>query len=209
MRRASNIVRRVGRLRVAAIIAAVAVGTVLIVHAGGQQPTRRASLSGVQRAIHIAVSEAVGVARGTGSRGGHYRRVVLYVPKAPARVYAIRLSGSAALARSYPRLEQGASASGRIRFVSVRGKSYGRVCWEIARLSSREPVTAGAIHQAPARLEGAAVINLARVPGAPWRQQGCTLVSSLLMIEVAHHTADFYVELDTVRHPDGALRGQL
>jgi hypothetical protein len=91
----------------------------------------------------------------------------------------------------------------------VPGKPYGRVCWQVTGLRSGEAVSDGAIHQASVRLEGAPVIDLRRVLGAPWRLQGCTLVYSVLMIEIAHRPADFYLQLDTARHPEGALRGQL
>jgi hypothetical protein len=211
LRRTAGLLGRIGRVRFVGIpvLLAVVVGIVVLVANpnGGRATARRASLSRVQRAIHIAVSDAAGASHGAPTNRS--RTVRPFVPKAPARVYTVGLSGSAPLFRSYPQLEHGASASAKIRFVPVPGKPYGRVCWQVTRLRSGEPVSDGAIHQASVRLEGAPVIDLRRVLGAPWRSHGCTLVYSVLMIEIAHRPADFYLQLDTAHHPEGALRGQL
>jgi hypothetical protein len=194
----------------AAAVAATGIALGVSLTAGSdQQAARRASLSGVQRTIRTAVSQAVAGSQGPDGRAGGRRRVVLALPLAPTRVYSVNLSGSAMLARSYPKLERGASATARIQFSSVRGKTYGRVCWTIRSLHSQEPVTAGGVYQASRGLEGPRVILLVSSPGASWRRDACALVYSSLMLEIAHDPAGFYVQLETTRHPAGAVRGQL
>lgn len=204
--------RRVGWWVAVGVIVLVVIGVgigKLLTNAGGRQEARRASLPNVQRTIRAVVPE--GVAGSPGVRGGsaRHRTVAVDLPVAPARSYSTRLSGSAALNRSYPRLESGASARARIRFVPLDGRSYGRVCWQMSAVRSREAVASGAMYQAPRGLEGPRVIVLESSPGASWREQACALVYSSLMLEIARHPAGFYIQLDTARHPAGAVRGQL
>ena len=83
----------------------------------------------------------------------------------------------------------------------------GSVCWNLyARAIG--PATAAHIHRGAAGTAGPPVLALT-TPDANGRSQGCATVDPGLAREMVLAAQEFYVNVHTEAHPQGAIRGQL
>ncbi len=83
----------------------------------------------------------------------------------------------------------------------------GSVCWNLyARAIGA--ATGAHIHRGPAGIAGPPVVALT-TPDANGRSQGCATVSQDLARQMVLAAQDFYVNVHTGDHPQGAIRGQL
>jgi hypothetical protein len=83
----------------------------------------------------------------------------------------------------------------------------GSVCWNLyARAIDR--ATAAHIHRGVAGAAGPPVLALT-TPDANGRSQGCATVDQGLARQMVLAAQDFYVNVHTEAHPQGAIRGQL
>jgi hypothetical protein len=83
----------------------------------------------------------------------------------------------------------------------------GSLCWNLyARAIG--PATAAHIHRGPAGAAGPPVLALT-TPDANGRSQGCASVDQQLARQMVLAAQDFYVNVHTEAHPQGAIRGQL
>jgi hypothetical protein len=81
----------------------------------------------------------------------------------------------------------------------------GRVCWEfyIKKLDGKP--TAAHIHKGAAGVSGPVKVPL----GTAYKRQGCTKAAKALVRSILAKPGSFYVNVHTVKHPAGAMRGQL
>ena len=90
-----------------------------------------------------------------------------------------------------------------IRVVPRRGS----VCWNLyARAIG--PATMAHIHRGAAGSAGPVVVTLT-TPDANGRSQGCATVDQALARQMVLAAQDFYANVHTADHPQGAIRGQL
>jgi hypothetical protein len=83
----------------------------------------------------------------------------------------------------------------------------GSLCWNLyARAIDR--ATAAHIHRGVAGAAGPPVLALT-TPDANGRSQGCATVDQGLARQMVLAAQDFYVNVHTETHPQGAIRGQL
>ena len=83
----------------------------------------------------------------------------------------------------------------------------GSVCWNLyARAIGT--ATGAHIHRGAAGTAGPPVLALA-TPDANGRSQGCATVDQNLARQMVLSAQDFYVNVHTEDHPQGAIRGQL
>ena len=83
----------------------------------------------------------------------------------------------------------------------------GSLCWNLyARAIDR--ATAAHIHRGAAGAAGPPVVALT-TPDANGRSQGCATVDQSLARQMVLAAQDFYVNVHTEAHPQGAIRGQL
>ena len=81
----------------------------------------------------------------------------------------------------------------------------GRVCWEfyITKLDGKP--TAAHIHKGAKGVSGPVKVPL----GTTYKRQGCTKAAKALVRAIRAKPGAFYVNVHTVKHPAGAMRGQL
>jgi hypothetical protein len=83
------------------------------------------------------------------------------------------------------------------------------VCWEISGTNLSSPAIMAHIHRGPAGVNGPVVVTLFNGP-TQLPAQGCVEgVSQALLKEIRQKPALFYVNVHTVRFPNGEMRGQL
>ena len=82
-----------------------------------------------------------------------------------------------------------------------------QLCWN---LYARQIDTATAVHiyRGAAGIAGSPVITLT-TPGADGHSQGCMPIDEAMFRELAMRGHEYYVNIHTEAHPDGAIRGQL
>jgi CHRD domain len=90
-----------------------------------------------------------------------------------------------------------------IRVVPRRGS----ICWNLYARAI-DPATAAHIHRGGAGVAGAPVLALT-TPDANGRSQGCATVDPGLAREIGLAPHEFYVNVHSETHPQGAIRGQL
>lgn len=83
----------------------------------------------------------------------------------------------------------------------------GSVCWNLYARAI-EAATAAHIHRGTAGSAGPPVVTLA-TPDANGRSQGCATVDVQVAREMSMAAQNFYVNVHTATHPQGAIRGQL
>jgi hypothetical protein len=83
----------------------------------------------------------------------------------------------------------------------------GRVCWDVYARQI-DAATMAHIHRGAAGSAGPPVLTLT-TPDAAGHSQGCATVEIPLAREIATRGYDFYVNVHTAPHPQGAIRGQL
>ncbi len=82
-----------------------------------------------------------------------------------------------------------------------------RVCWTLYARDIDQP-TGAHIHRGGAGQAGPPVVPLT-TPGRDGRSEGCAPVTPELARELTLEAHNFYVNVHTVAHPAGAIRGQL
>lgn len=82
-----------------------------------------------------------------------------------------------------------------------------QVCWDLYARGI-DPASAAHIHRGPAGIAGPVVLMLT-TPDAAGHSQGCATVDQNLARELAMRGYEFYVNVHTASHPQGAIRGQL
>ena len=83
----------------------------------------------------------------------------------------------------------------------------GSVCWNLYARAI-DPATAAHIHRGVAGSAGPPVVTLT-TPDANGRSQGCATVDQRVVQEMSMAAQNFYVNVHTATHPQGAIRGQL
>lgn len=83
----------------------------------------------------------------------------------------------------------------------------GSLCWNLYARAI-DPATAAHIHRGAAGAVGPPVVALT-TPDAAGRSQGCANVDQDLARQMVLEAQDFYVNVHTESHPQGAIRGQL
>jgi hypothetical protein len=83
----------------------------------------------------------------------------------------------------------------------------GSLCWNLYARAI-DPATAAHIHRGPAGAAGPPVMALT-TPDANGRSQGCANIDQHLARQMVLAAQDFYVNVHTEAHPQGAIRGQL
>lgn len=83
----------------------------------------------------------------------------------------------------------------------------GEVCWNLYARQI-DPATAAHIHRGAAGSAGPPVVTLT-TPDGNGRSQGCATADPALAREIAMRGYDFYINVHTAPHPQGAIRGQL
>ena len=96
-----------------------------------------------------------------------------------------------------------ASNKGKVE-LTLNAKT-GKVCWEFKLAHVDGKPNQSHIHQGRRGVSGNVVVPL----GAGYRRQGCTTASKALVRSILRSPAGFYVNVHNVKHPLGAMRGQL
>lgn len=129
----------------------------------------------------------------TGHRGGappsHLR---------PSHLYRVTLSGAAASPRGAP---QGTG----VAVIALHGSSL--LCWRFAHLHGFTHATVAHIHSGPKGRQGKVVVPLST--GTRLHHQGCVRARPSLTGRIVRDPKRYYVNIDSVRYPQGAVRGQL
>lgn len=85
----------------------------------------------------------------------------------------------------------------------------GEICWHTSVSNVALPATASHIHQAAAGIRGAIVVVLSP-PDATGSAVGCRSgVDPVLLTDILHNPASYYVNVHTTQFPSGAIRSQL
>jgi CHRD domain len=131
-----------------------------------------------------------------------------------AFICSLGLALAASVLLAQPSLAQSLSASlagadadgtGTAKVTIDAGK--GEVCYELS-VANIASASAAHIHKAPAGANGPPVVPLVK-PGADGKSSGCATVAADVAREIAHHPADYYVNVHNAEFPGGAVRGQL
>lgn len=99
------------------------------------------------------------------------------------------------------------TGSGSFSATVIMNEAAGELCYqlEVADLSSE--VTAAHIHAAPAGESGSVHIGLTPPIGGPVDE--CQTINATELLPLLDDPTQFYVNVHTQGHPDGAVRGQL
>jgi hypothetical protein len=95
-----------------------------------------------------------------------------------------------------------ASGAGRVRI--TLDPNAGKACWTFSVTGLRGPLTANVL-RAPRGKVGPSVIRL----GALYTPNGCTRASATAIKAVGDNPVGFYVNIQSRKFLDGAIRGQL
>jgi hypothetical protein len=97
-----------------------------------------------------------------------------------------------------------ASNAGSVK-VTINAAS-GKVCWTFTIAKIDAPAAQAHIHQGKKGVSGPIKIFF----GTPnYKQKGCTTAAKSLTKAIVAHPSNFYVNVHNVKHPAGAMRGQL
>lgn len=119
--------------------------------------------------------------------------------------YTVPLSGAAESNIAHPSGGTGdLNSSGSVTLaVNPANK---KVCYDFKLSGAATPLMAH-IHQGPPLANGPPVVTLFTGPGA--KLDGCVTWLHNQLAQIVGNPANFYVDIDTIEYPDGALRGQL
>jgi hypothetical protein len=98
-----------------------------------------------------------------------------------------------------------APASNRGRAEITLKPATGKVCWDFTITKIDGPGTAAHIHKGRPGAAGPVYIPL----GTTFKRQGCTSAPKAKINAVKANPTAFYVNIHNVKHPAGAMRGQL
>jgi CHRD domain len=98
------------------------------------------------------------------------------------------------------------SGSGTAR-LQLNGEQQ-QICYILHVSGIVLPATAAHIHRGAAGMSGPIVVPFLP-PNAQGVAMGCTTVAHDLLVAIAHHPADYYVNVHNTAYPEGAVRGQL
>jgi hypothetical protein len=110
----------------------------------------------------------------------------------------VHMTGSQEVPKGSP------TGTGVFRFQLLPSK--GLVCFSLA-WSKIDTPTASHIHKAPKGKAGNVVIVLFGTP--PVKQSGCRKAPKSLIVAIGKHPSAYYVNVHTMKYPNGAIRGQL
>jgi CHRD domain len=98
-----------------------------------------------------------------------------------------------------------APASNRGRAEITLKPATGKVCWDFTITKIDGAGTAAHIHKGRPGAAGPVYIPL----GTTFKRQGCTSAPKAKINAVKRNPSAFYVNIHNVKHPAGAMRGQL
>ena len=96
-------------------------------------------------------------------------------------------------------------ASGQAQ-VSIR-KS--QVCFEVSVQNLTSVITTIQIHRGAVGQEGPAVVTLSPIPPGINGLSGCPAADAEVLRDISRNPRGYYVNVHTLLHPGGAIRGQL
>ena len=82
-----------------------------------------------------------------------------------------------------------------------------QLCWDLYARQV-DVVTGAHIYRGAAGIVGSPIITLT-TPGADGHSRGCLPIDEAMVRELALRGHEYYVNIHTEAHPDGAIRGQL
>ena len=103
---------------------------------------------------------------------------------------------------------EGTNTSGSGTSHLVLNPEQQKICYEIHVTGIELPSTGAHIHQGGKGVIGPIVVKFT-APNAKGVSAGCTTASKELIVAIAQHPADYYVNVHNAKFPDGAVRGQL
>lgn len=116
----------------------------------------------------------------------------------PTRLYRVRLSGTA---ETPPGAPHGTGAA----IIAFHGHSM--VCWRFAHLHGFTNATLAHIHIGTKGRSGNVVVALSTGPRL--HHQGCVSISPVMSKKLRSEPSRYYVNIDSIQYPGGAVRAQL
>jgi hypothetical protein len=89
--------------------------------------------------------------------------------------------------------------------VNVDFKAGNKVCWHFGKLTGIDAPVVAHIHKGKLKTAGPVVVPF----GKTYKAVGCTTAAKKLIEAIETHPNDYYVNVHTKKHPNGAVRGQL
>jgi hypothetical protein len=117
-------------------------------------------------------------------------------PRASNRTFTLALRGNA-------EPTGGAAATGAATLTLSAAKH--RVCWTFRAMTGLDTPTAAHIQLGAARTDGPVIVPL----GAIYRRHGCQPTPTNAIAAIEHHPRNYYINLGSRKHPNGAIRAQL
>lgn len=148
-------------------------------------------------ALVVSAAALAGCA-GSGSGSASHRAAIPASGSRPTKIYRVHLSG----ANEVP---HGPTAAVGAAIIAFHGAPL--VCWRFAHLHGFTHATGAQIDAGATGRTGHVVISLS--PGPLLHHQGCVSVTPALSRSIWADPSGYYVNVNSRRHPSGAIRAQL
>lgn len=117
----------------------------------------------------------------------------------PSVKYVVTMTGRA-------ETPAGAANGAGVAIIALHDR-VNEVCWRFSHLHGFFSATYAHIHQGARGKSGSIVIPLSTAPKL--HHAGCVNASATLIAAIARHPSAYYVNVHSVRYPQGAVRAQL